>query len=70
MEIIKIILMYLLAIFIVACSDIIAFPLIILLRLLIRKIKPIQPVIFAVLDIISNFIAVFIIVLLCKKNYC
>jgi len=65
--------MYLLAIFIVACIDIIAFPLIILLRPLIRiirKIKPIQPIIFAVLDIISNFIAVFIIVLLCKKNYC
>jgi hypothetical protein len=32
-----------------------------------RKIKLIMPIILAVLDIASNFIAVFIIVLLCDK---
>ena len=67
MELIKVILIYILAIFIVAFFGNIFILLFILLGPLMRKIKSIMPIISAVLDIASNFIAVFIIVLLCDK---
>jgi hypothetical protein len=67
MELIKVILIYILAFFIVAFFGNIFILLFIPLGSLMRKIKSIMPIISAVLDIASNFIAVFIIVLLCDK---
>ena len=67
MELIKVILIYILAIFIVAFFGNIFILLFIPLGPLMRKIKSIMPIISAALDIASNFIAVFIIVLLCDK---
>jgi len=67
MELIKVILIYILAFFIVAFFGNIFILLFIPLAPLMRKIKSIMPIISAVLDIASNFIAVFIIVLLCDK---
>jgi len=67
MELIKVILIYILAIFIVAFFGNIFILLFIPLGPLMRKIKSTMPIISAVLDIASNFIAVFIIVLLCNK---
>ena len=67
MELVKVILIYILAIFIVAFFGNMFILLFIPLAPLIRKIKSIMPIISAVLDIASNFIAVFVIVLLCNK---
>jgi len=67
MELIKVILIYILAFFIVAFFGNIFILLFIPLAPMVRKIKSIMPIISAVLDIASNFIAVFIIVLLCDK---
>ena len=67
MELIKVIFIYILAFFIVAFFGNIFILLFIPLGPLTRKIKSIMPIISAVLDIASNFIAVFIIVLLCDK---
>jgi hypothetical protein len=67
MEFIKVILIYILAIFIVTFFGNIFILLFIPILPLMRKIKSIMPIILAVLDIASNFIAVFIIVLLCDK---
>ena len=67
MEFIKVIFVYILAIFIVTFFGNIFILLFIPLFPLMRKIKLIMPIILAVLDIASNFIAVFIIVLLCDK---
>ena len=67
MELVKVILIYILAIFIVAFFGNIFILLFIPLSPLMRKIKSIMPIVSAVLDIASNFIAVFIIVLLCDK---
>ena len=67
MEPIKVILIYILAFFIVAFFGNIFILLFISLGPLMRKIKSIMPIISAALDIASNFIAIFIIVLLCDK---
>lgn len=67
MELVKVILIYILAFFIVAFFGNIFILLFIPLGPLMRKIKSIMPIISAVLDIASNFVAVFIIVLLCDK---
>ncbi len=67
MEFIKVILIYILAVFIVTFFGNIFILLFIPILPLMRKIKSIMPIILAVLDIASNFIAVFIIVLLCNK---
>ena len=67
MELIKVILIYILAIFIVAFFGNIFILLFIPLGPLMRKIKSIMPIMSAVLDVASNFIAVFIIVFLCNK---
>jgi hypothetical protein len=67
MEFVKVILIYILAIFIVTFFGNIFILLFIPILPLMRKIKSIMPIILAVLDIASNFIAVFIIVLLCDK---
>jgi len=67
MELVKVIFIYILAFFIVAFFGNIFILLFIPLGPLMRKIKSIMPIISAVLDIASNFIAVFIIVLLCDK---
>ena len=67
MELMKVILIYILAILIVAFFGNIFILLFIPLGPLMRKIKSIMPIISAALDIASNFIAVFIIVLLCDK---
>jgi hypothetical protein len=67
MEFIKVILIYIFAIFIVTFFGNIFILLFIPILPLMRKIKSIMPIILAVLDIASNFIAVFIIVLLCDK---
>lgn len=67
MELIKVILIYILAFFIVAFFGNIFILLFIPLAPMVRKIKSIMPIISAVLDIASNFLAVFIIVLLCDK---
>lgn len=67
MELIKVILIYISAIFIVAFFGNIFILLFIPLGPLMRKIKSIMPMISAVLDIVSNFIAVFVVVLLCDK---
>jgi hypothetical protein len=67
MELVKVILIYILAFFIVAFFGNIFILLFIPLGPLMRKIKSIMPIISAVLDIASNFIAVFVIVLLCNK---
>lgn len=67
MELVKVILIYILAFFIVAFFGNIFILLFIPLGPLMRKIKSIMPIISTVLDIASNFIAVFIIVLLCDK---
>jgi len=72
--IIKTIFIYLLAIIIVATNDIyILFPLVLLLKPLMRYRKQIQLIILVVIEIVSvvieivsNFIAVFFIFLLCK----
>jgi len=64
--IIKTIFIYLLAIIIVATSDYILFPLVLLLKPLMRYRKQIQLIILVVIEIVSNFIAVFFIFLLCK----
>jgi len=67
MELAKVILIYILAIFIVAILGNMFILLSIPLRPLMRKVKSIMPIISAILDIASNFIAVFVIVLLCNK---
>jgi len=67
MELVKVIFIYILAFFIVAFFGNIFILLFIPLGPLMRKIKSIMPIISAVLDIASNFIAVFAIVLLCDK---
>jgi len=67
MELVKVILIYILAFFIVAFFDNIFILFFIPLGALMRKIKSIMPIISAVLDIASNFIAIFIIVLLYDK---
>ncbi len=67
MELVKVILIYILAFFIVAFFGNIFILLFIPLGSMMRKIKSIIPIISAVLDIASNFIAVFIIVVLCDK---